>query len=138
MTAAIGFTVAAAALTAGHYAGDYWIQTHAQAIRKALPGRPGRRACAGHVATYTITQAWALVLASAVLQVPFAWQQVAAGLAVSAVTHYAADRRVLLQRLAAVIGKGEYWDNGGAASLDQAWHLTWIFLAALLIAGRWS
>lgn len=138
MTAPVTFTVALAALGTGHQAGDYWVQTHGQAQRKGLPGWPGRAACAAHVATYTFTQAWCLILVSVVLSVRFGAWHVAAGLAVSAVTHYAADRREPLRRLAAAIGKAGYWESGGQPALDQAWHWTWLFAAALVIAGGWT
>lgn len=138
MTAAVTFAVAMAALGAGHWLGDYWVQTHGQAMRKALPGWPGRLACAAHVATYTLTLAGCLALAGWALNVPLDITHVACGLAVSAVTHYAADRRRPLRRLAAALGKAGYWDNGGAALLDQGWHWAWLFAAALVIAGGWS
>jgi hypothetical protein len=138
VTAALAFAVALPALGAGHWAGDYWLQRESQAVRKGLPGPAGRRACLGHVATYTAAQLAALALAGVVLSVPLGWGHVAAGLAVSAVTHYFADRREPLRRVAAAIGKGPFWDNGGAAAMDQAWHWTWIFASALVIAGGWS
>jgi hypothetical protein len=148
MTAAASFPVVFAALGAGHWAGDYWIQTHRQALGKARPGWPGRRACAAHVGTYTLALAGCLALAGWWLSVPLGLVQVAAGLAVSAVTHYAADRRRPLERLAGMLGarlvpgKGEYYRAGdglatGAAYLDQAWHWLWLFVAALVIAGGW-
>ena len=62
--------------------------------------------------------AWFTVLAGVVRSVPFSWPHVAAGLTLSAVTHYAADHRTQLRRLAFILGKGSYWDNGGAAPLD--------------------
>lgn len=128
------FPIAFAALSAGHWVADYWIQTHYQATHKGLPGWAGRRACLAHVATYTLTLAAILSLTGTLLAVPLNWPHVAAGLTVSAVTHYAADRRALLRRIAVLIGKADYWDNGGAASLDQAFHWFFLFVAALLIA----
>ena len=65
----------------------------------------------------------------------------AAGLAVSAVTHYFADRRRPLRWLAGLIpGKLGFWQAGdglasGGAFLDQAWHWWWLFAAALITAG---
>jgi len=148
MTAAATFAVVFAALGAGHQAGDYWVQTHRQALAKGGPGWAGRRACAAHVATYTLTLAACLALAAWRLSVPLSGAQVAAGLAVSAVTHYAADRRRPLERLAEVLGasvvpgKARFYAAGdglatGAAYLDQAWHWMWLFVSALVIAGGW-
>jgi Protein of unknown function (DUF3307) len=148
MTPAATFAVVFAALGAGHWIGDYWIQTHHQALAKGGSGWAGRRACAAHVATYTLTLAGCLALAAWRLSVPLNAVYVATGLAVSAVTHYAADRRRPLQRLAEMLGtsvvpgKAQYWRAGdglatGAAYLDQAWHWTWLFASALVIAGGW-
>lgn len=131
---AVTFAVTFAALSAGHWLGDYWIQTHRQATHKALPGWPGRRACLGHVVTYTLTLIVFLAVAGAVLDVPLSWLHVAAALALNAVAHYLADRRVHLRRIAVLLGKGEYWDSGGSASLDQSFHWTFLFAAALIIA----
>jgi hypothetical protein len=139
------------ALAAAHGIGDHWVQNTHQAGHKGDPGWPGRRACAAHVATYTATQAVALLLTWAVLGVPLAPAGFAAALAVSAVTHYIADRRTPLRRLAALTGKAAYLEQatvvraaGGPAvdtgpgtalfHLDQSLHLGAIFLAALAAA----
>src|ERR1017187_1680890 len=92
MNAAATFAAVFAALAAGHQAGDYWVQTDSQAARKGGPGWPGRRACAAHVATYTVTLAACLAVAAWWLSLPLSAGWVTAGLAVSAVTHYFADR----------------------------------------------
>jgi hypothetical protein len=141
VSAAVVFAVVFAALAAGHGVGDYWIQTNDQAAAKGQPGWPGRRACAAHVATYTLTLAACLALAWWRLALPLSLPQAAAGLMVSAVSHYFADRRRPLQRLAGLIpGKLAFWRSGtglasGAAHLDQAWHWWWLFAAALVAAG---
>ena len=135
MMPAAEFAVAFGALAASHQAADYWVQTNRQAQEKGLSGWKGRRACLAHVATYTATQAGFLALAGLALDVPFSVAAVAAGLFISAVTHYFADRRTPLRRLAAALGKVGFWDNGGAPLLDQAWHWTWLWAAALVIAG---
>ena len=101
MSAAAVFAAVSAAYAAGHWVGDYWVQTHRQARGKAAPGWPGRRGCAAHVATYTLTLAACLALAWWRLALPLSLPWTAAGLAVSAVTHYAADRRRPLRALAA-------------------------------------
>lgn len=134
MIPALTFTVAFAALSAAHWVSDYWLQSNTQATRKGLPGWPGRRACLAHVAVYHLTAAGFLALAAGVLAVPLSIPHVTAGLAVSAVTHYFADRRTPLRRLACLLGKESYWHNGGAAQLDQAWHWAWLFAASLVIA----
>jgi hypothetical protein len=140
MIPAVVFAVAFAAYLAGHQVGDYWVQTSGQAARKGLPGWAGRRACAAHVAAYTLTLAAFLALAAWWLAVPVSPAWAAAGLSVSAVTHYFADRRIPLRELAGTLGKGQFWASGeglasGAAHLDQAWHWAWLAAAALVTAG---
>jgi hypothetical protein len=141
MTAAAVFAAVFAAYAAGHPIGDYWVQTNGQAAGKGAPGWPGRRACAAHVVTYTLTLTACLALVWWRLALPLSPAWAAAGLAVSAVTHYFADRRGPLERLAGFIpGKLGFYRAGeglasGAAHLDQAWHWWWLFAAALITAG---
>jgi hypothetical protein len=140
VSAPVVFAVAFGSYYAGHLTADYWTQTNAQALGKAAPGWAGQRACAAHVATYTVTLAAFLALAAWRLGLPVSPGDAAAGLGVSAATHYFADRKAPLRRLAAAIGKDEFWDYGdglasGAAHLDQAWHVAWLFAAALITAG---
>lgn len=138
MSPAVVFAVALGAYLAGHQVADHWVQTPGQGARKALPGWPGRRACAAHVATYTLTLAAFLALAAWRLSVPVSPGNAAAGLAVSAVTHYFADRRAPLWRLADRLGRAEMRARGepfgGGYALDQSWHWGWLFVAALLTA----
>jgi hypothetical protein len=139
LVSAPDFAAVAVTLYAAHQAGDYWIQTSTQAARKGLAGCPGRSACATHVATYTLTLGVFLALAAAWLRLPLSAPWTLAGLGVSAVTHYFADRRKPLERFAAAAGKRPFWDAGeglatGAALLDQAWHWTWLFVSALIIS----
>jgi hypothetical protein len=135
------FAAVFAALAAGHQIGDYWVQTNGQAAGKALPGWQGRRACGAHVATYTLTLAVCLTLVTWWLSLPLAAGWWLAGLAVSAVTHYFADRRKPLERVARMIpGKLGFYQAGdglatGAALLDQAWHWGWLLVSALVIVG---
>ncbi|PZG16498.1 transcriptional regulator [Micromonospora craterilacus] len=125
------------ALYAGHQIGDFWAQTQRQANRKGLPGWAGRAACASHVCTYTAAQLVALVALFLVAGWwPNLWQMVA-GLAVSAGTHYIADRRAPLRWLADRLRKNAAWleQGGGLLHLDQSWHIGWLFVAALIIGG---
>lgn len=134
------FAAVAAVFYSAHQAGDYWVQASTQALRKGLPGWPGRRACAAHVASYTLTLAGFLAVSAWWLGLPLAAGNVAAGLAVSAVTHYASDRRTPLARVADLTGKGGFYRAGtglatGATLLDQAWHYCWLLVSALIAAG---
>ncbi len=149
-TALLTFTAVFIALLVGHEVGDHWTQTQHQADGKAGDGWPGRLCCAAHVASYTATQLVAVSAVWLVLDVPVSPAGLSAGLAVSAVTHYWADRRIPLRRLAARIGptKLAFYELGapragrddnpslgtGAYALDQSWHKGWLFVSALVVA----
>ena len=147
---AVAFAALFAALYTGHTVGDHWVQTSCQAIHKAAPTRAGQLACLRHVVTLTVTK---LVLATAVVfafHVKLNLWQVVAAILVDAGSHYWADRRVTLERLARRrwVGKGEFYDQGtdlvnaegkvrphigtGRYALDQSWHVLWLFVAALV------
>jgi hypothetical protein len=131
-----------ATLYAAHQVADHWVQTSAQVMTKGAPGWSGRLACGRHVATYTAVGLLLLGLASWAVGLPLSAVPLAAGLAVSAVTHYVADRRQPLQRLAYATGNRGLWDLGdpatmlgsGAYGLDQSWHVFWLFVASLIVA----
>lgn len=124
-------------LFAAHQVADHWLQTQAQSDTKGLPGRRGRRACLVHVSTYTATALAAVLVLAAVT----GWEpdsvRLTGGLLVSAVTHYVADRREPLKRLAWAIGKDKDWveRGGGLYVLDQSFHIGWLWVSALVIAG---
>ena len=143
------FAAVFCALYAAHSVGDHWVQTHSQACGKSAPTAAGRLACARHVATLTLTKTaavTALALVTGLTLHPLAF---VAGLGVDAVSHYWADRRVTLARLAERLGKRGFYELGtprpgrddaphlgtGAYALDQSWHIGWLFVAALVIAG---
>ncbi|MEU6929005.1 hypothetical protein AB0A05_07555 [Streptomyces sp. NPDC046374] len=147
--AAIRFAAAYSALTAAHEVGDYLIQRDSDAAAKGMHGQEGVAACLRHVCSYTATQALALYAADRYLRLGLNWRRATVGLAVSAVTHYAADRCAghwaddsdaapLLVRAAHTAGKGSWLvrDPRAGAFLDQAWHKGWIGLAAAITAGR--
>ncbi|GIJ81424.1 Protein of unknown function [Micromonospora phaseoli] len=142
------FTAVFVALYVAHQVGDHWIQSQHQADHKGLPGWPGRIACAAHVTTYTATALLALVFLIAGTGLRLDPWAVGVGLAVSAVSHYIADRRTPLKRIADALGSGRFYALGtprpgrddnpslgtGAYALDQSWHIGWLFVSALLIA----
>jgi hypothetical protein len=142
------FAAVFADLFVAHQVADHWVQTDTQACRKGLPGWPGRRACATHVATYTLTALVALGVLTLVTGLDTNPWQVAAGLTVSAVTHYIGDRRTPLRKLAELLGAGQFFTLGvprpgrddnpsigtGSYALDQSFHYLWLFIAALVIA----
>lgn len=126
----------AVAYLAGHAVGDYWAQTDHQAAHKAHPGRPGRRACAAHVATLTAAHAVALALVLAATATSVPPVSAALGLTITAASHYWADRRWTLAALATRITRTREFRSrgGGMAHLDQSWHTGWIVPAALATA----
>lgn len=146
MSTAARFAAAYAVLTAAHEVGDYWSQRDADALAKGGPDREGRAACARHVASYTATQGVALLVADRTMRLGLDWRRAAAGIAVSAVTHYVADRSggrwreegpsTRLVRLARRTGHTGWLerDPGAGPLLDQAWHRGWIAVAAAVAA----
>lgn len=102
--------------------------------------RGGRAACARHCLTYSATQGLVLAVGSRLLGIRLNPAAVAGAIAISGLTHFAADRRVpngLLHRLAKVSGKERFYklaDHGinGAYCLDQSWHHSFETLAAVV------
>ena len=143
------FTVAFTALFAAHQVGDHWVQTPRQAAAKGGSGWASRWACAEHVLFLIAVKSLALtaVLGVTGLTIRPAW--LFAGLGVDAASHYWADRRTTLRRLAHLLGKAAFFDLGaprpghddnpslgtGAYALDQSWHIAFLFIAALILAG---
>src|SRR6187431_1604319 len=121
--AAVGVTMYFA-----HHLADHWVQTDGQAQHKQ--GSAG--ACLAHVATYVVTQQAFLFMLALVTDVRPDWGWAWLSWGLTAVTHYFADRRTPLRALAGMLGKGAYWDRGGAYHLDQAWHIGWLLPAAIL------
>lgn len=140
--AAVTFAAALPALLVAHSVADHWFQSDHQAGHKGLPGWTGRFACASHVAVYTLTTAAAVALLWALFELPISPAGFLLGQAVSAVSHYWADRRTTLARLCERAGKGSFYRLGagsgtlgtGAYALDQSWHHGWLFVAALVTA----
>jgi hypothetical protein len=140
------FATTYATLTAAHEVADHWVQFDTQAVAKGDRSTAGALACAQHVATYTATQALALAAVSQVTGTRLSWRRAALGLAVSAVTHYVADRQGGhwrdeeprgIVRLAAATGHAGWLqrDPNAGYLMDQAWHKGWILVAAAVAAG---
>ncbi|WP_217553098.1 transcriptional regulator [Streptomyces sp. GbtcB6] len=105
---------------------DHWVQSDHQAQHKAKPGAEGHKALAAHVASYTATQAVALLAGNRILGLGLRGRSMAAALALSGATHYLIDRRWPVRRAAEALGKGAFYQLGGplggAYLLDQATH----------------
>ncbi|MES9504440.1 transcriptional regulator [Streptomyces koyangensis] len=153
MVAAV-FAAVFIALYIGHALGDHWVQTSCQAATKGQAGWTGRLACGRHVLGLTVTKAVVLVPVVLVLGLPVGVLGLVLGLGLDAASHYWADRRTTLARLADRCGKGEFYSLGtpahpahpvtaegtpaatlgtGAYALDQSWHTLWLGIASLLI-----
>lgn len=133
------FAAVFAGLYAAHQVGDHWVQVDCQAGRKTEKSWIGRLACASHVATYTLTAVAALLAMVWALGLEVSLWPTVAGLGVSAVTHYIADRRTPLAWLARITGHKTFISvNSGGINgpylMDQSFHIFWLFVAALIIA----
>jgi hypothetical protein len=142
------FAAVFAALYAAHEIGDHWVQTHKQALTKGKRGWAGCLPCAQHVVTMTATKILILAVTAATIGLPLSAWHVLIGLGLDAGSHYWADRRSTLARLAHLIGKDGYYMLGaprpghddnpslgtGAYVLDQSWHIAWLWITALIIA----
>lgn len=148
LDAAVTFAATLPALLVAHHVADHWVQREHQAITKDQPGWRGRRACAAHVVGYTVVTALAVGVVAWSLGLAVTPAGFLAGQAVSASTHYWADRRTTLARLARLVGKAGFYAFGaprpgrddnptvgtGAYALDQSWHWLWLLVAALVTA----
>lgn len=144
---AIRFASAYALLRMAADLGDHWIQSDHQAVTKGQHDEndgqsswTGRIACTAHVATYTATQAAVLYAGSRALGLRLKPSRVAAALALSAATHWWADRRIHLKALADATGKERFYalggPLGGAYALDQAFHHAVETVAAVIAASE--
>ncbi|MEU6934418.1 hypothetical protein AB0A05_35425 [Streptomyces sp. NPDC046374] len=138
-----------AVLSVGHNLADHVIgQTGHQAAGKAAPSaaevadgvspRRGWSPCLGHIAQYHLVMAVMLALVWAVLPLQMSFTGLAAGLAVSAVTHAFCDRRWPVRWLLEHVGSKGFADlkaagMNGMYLTDQALHQTALLVSALLI-----
>lgn len=144
-----------AALYVAHQWADHIGQNGDDAMHKQDPGPEGAAACARHVASYTATTAAVTALVNHGLGIRVSWWGWLVGQAVSAGTHYLADRgmhegapfRAVL-RLTRKEGFADHCgvvrdDTGetrltgpgtGRYAIDQAWHTAWLGVAAYLTA----
>jgi putative flippase GtrA len=146
--AAVTFAATLPALLVAHNVADHWVQTSYQGRAKGQRSHEGRMACLKHVGTYTVVTALTVALLWVAFGLPISPAGFVLGQVVSAVTHYWADRRFTLARLAVLIGADDFYQLGapregrddnpslgtGSYALDQSWHWGWLAVAALLTA----
>lgn len=106
------FAAVAVALLVAHHVADHWVQTSHQAAHKGREGWAGRAACAAHVASYTLTSTLAVLGVVLALDLPVTLPGLLLGQVVSAVTHYWADRRTTLAKLAEKAGLSGFYRLG--------------------------
>ena len=136
---AVVFVVALVVLLVAHQVGDHVVQTDQQAARKAGSGLPAVWAMLGHLAGYHAVGAVLLVGTFAVLGLPLTWWGVLAGLAFSALTHAALDRRWTVRSILRALRSPRFAESTGPVcglyAADQALHQLSLLGSALLIAG---
>lgn len=125
---AAAFAATFAALLVAHQVADHWVQSSHQSAHKGRPGWEGRLACAAHVASYTLTTTMAVLGVWLALDLPVTLGGVLLGQAVSAVTHYWADRRAPLRNLAEKLRLGGFYGLGAprpvrVAVVDEHGHV---------------
>jgi hypothetical protein len=153
-SSAVTFATVLIAMLISHQVADHWLQTDYQALNKGRHGnhhenRVGRTACLFHVVSYTAcTSLAALSATTAFADVHITPAGFVAGQGISAITHYWADRRFTLARLAALVNKSAYYNLGaprpgkddnttigtGAYAMDQSFHYLWLGAAAAVMA----
>lgn len=142
------FAGVAVGLLIAHQVADHWFQTEYQSTTKGQRDSAGRAACARHVASYTAITASVVLMLWGAFDLDISWWGFVVGQLLSAGTHYWADRRYTLERLAVATGNGEFHALGvpregrddnpslgtGKYALDQSWHWAWLGVAAYLTA----
>lgn len=106
------FAAVFAGLYAAHQVADHWVQTDQQAGDKGGRDRAGQLACAAHVASYTATTTATTIALNQALKLGLDWKAILGGQIVSAVTHYAIDRRYTLAALCDRTGKARFLKLG--------------------------
>lgn len=121
-------------LYVGHLLSDYPLQTDHQASCKAAKGAEGWRANAAHAGTHVLTSAITLTVGALVLDLPLTVPASAVALVWVGATHAAIDRRWPVLRWMEATGQREFVKHGGAAHVDQTFHVTALAIAALGLA----
>lgn len=140
---AASFAAVYALLHAAHQAGDFLAQTDPQALRKPCAADRDVQcteaeswgALLGHITTYHLVQAAVLAAGNHFLRLGLPPRRIAAGIAVSALTHAVIDRRWPVRLWMDHSGSAGFRARGGAPQVDQAMHHTALVVAAAAITG---
>lgn len=149
----IEFAAGFAALLAAHQVGDHWFgQTHDEALTKGGIGdntTEGRNAAFSHALKMGAHAIAATGLIELFVGVRFNALGWICAILLTTVSHYIIDRRWTLEWVADHTGKGEFYRLGsttvdaegnrafhigtGAYAMDQAAHLLFVFISALVL-----
>ncbi|MEU9846114.1 DUF3307 domain-containing protein [Streptomyces sp. NPDC047985] len=121
-------------LYVGHLIADYALQTHHQAMHKALPGWKGWAPNLAHAASHIVVCALMLALGAAVLGWRLPLLPATAAVVWIGITHAVIDRRWPVLWWMKHTGSADWIEHGGAAHVDQAAHITALALAALYLS----
>lgn len=118
-------------LYVGHLLSDYPLQTDHQAGHKADCGAAGWRANLAHAGTHLVICGLMLAVGVLVLDVEVGVAPASAALLWIAGTHAVIDRRWPVARWMVFARQAKWAQHGGAAHVDQTFHITALAIAAL-------
>jgi len=121
-------------LYAAHLLSDYPLQTDHQAAHKADAGRAGWRVSLSHAGTHVVVSAVALAVGQLVLGLGVGIIPAAASLLWIGASHAFIDRRWPVARWMTLARQAGWAQHGGAAHVDQTFHVAALVAAALAMA----
>ncbi|MFI5985065.1 DUF3307 domain-containing protein [Streptomyces sp. NPDC051555] len=121
-------------LYVAHLIADYVLQTDAQAGLKADASAAGWRANLSHASTHTVTTVITLVIAWWALNLGIGLLATAVAVVWITASHAFIDRRWPVTWWMTHTGSTEWISRGGAAHVDQTFHITALAIAALGLA----
>jgi hypothetical protein len=118
-------------LYAAHLLSDYPLQTDHQAAHKADAGRAGWQVNLSHAGAHVMVSAVALTVGHVVLGLGIGIVPAGACLVWIGGSHAFIDRRWPVARWMTLARQAGWAQHGGAAHVDQTFHLTALVIAAL-------
>lgn len=118
-------------LYAAHLVSDYALQTDHQAEHKALRSAAGWWANLSHAATHVAVSAVALTAGACALELALSLSKSCSILVWVGVSHGFIDRRWPIRWWMENTGSKTFFQNGGAAFVDQTAHVTALVIASL-------
>lgn len=121
-------------LYVAHLLSDYPFQSDHQASCKAAKGAAGWRANTVHAGTHVLVSAVTLTVGGLALDLHLTVPAAAVALVWVGATHSIIDRRWPVIRWMEATRQREFVKHGGAAHVDQTFHITALAVAALGLA----